>query len=169
MNTTQDDQNQDEKIPDQTGDQSQNDNIETLRTELLQMTELAKRTMADLQNLRRRQDEERRLIITMANVDLVKSLLPILDNLERGIEHAPETDSEWFKGMEISVKQLQKTMQDNGLKPIEAVGQKFNPDLHEALAHTEGEKDMVIEELEKGYMLGDRVIRHSKVKVGSGI
>ena len=150
---------------DQTKD---NDDMETLRNELLQMTELAKRTMADLQNLRRRQEEERRLIIIMANADLVKSLLPILDNLERALIHAPETNSEWFKGMEISVKQLQKALEDSGLKAIEAIGQKFNPDLHEALGHTEGEKDIVIEELEKGYTLGDRVIRHSKVKVGNG-
>lgn len=151
-------------------DQSQNLKVELIKAELIQMTEMAKRTMADLHNLKRRQEDERRLIITMANVNLVRGILPILDNLERAIIHTPETikNSQWLQGIEMCAKQLDKTLMDAGLKPMETVGQPFNPDLHEALAQSPGPKDTIIEELEKGYLLGERVIRHAKVKVGNG-
>ncbi len=148
--------------------QGANDEQTNLRVELEQMTELAKRTMADFQNYKRRQDDERRVIITMANVDLIRSLIPITDNLDRAKQHVPAGAEEWFKGIEMCSAQLHKVMNDSGMKPIESLNQPFNPDLHEALAQGPGPKDTVIEELEKGYMLGDRVIRHAKVKVGNG-
>lgn len=148
--------------------QGANDEPTNLRAELEQMTELAKRTMADFQNYKRRQDEERRVIITMANVDLIRSLIPITDNLDRAKQHVPAGAEEWFKGIEMCTTQLHKVLNDSGLKPIESLNQPFNPDLHEGLAQGPGPKDTVIEELEKGYMLGDRVIRHAKVKVGNG-
>ena len=139
-----------------------------LREELEQMTELAKRTMADLQNLKRRQEEERKVLVTMGNVDLIKQLLPVLDNLDRAKEHVPEGAEEWFKGLEISINQIHQIFDASGLTPIVCLGEKFNPDFHEALVQGPGEKDEIIEELEKGYLLGDRVIRHAKVKVGNG-
>lgn len=144
--------------------------VELIKNELIQMTEMAKRTMADLHNLKRRQEDERRLIITMANVDLIRTLLPILDNFERAIAHTPEAvkSNQWLQGIEMCAKQLHKALTDAGLKPMETVGQPFNPDFHEALAQSPGPKDAIIEELEKGYILGDRVIRHAKVKVGNG-
>lgn len=148
--------------------QGANDEQTNLRLELEQMTELAKRTMADFQNFKRRQDEERRVIITMANVDLIRSLIPITDNLDRAKQHVPAGAEEWFKGIEMCSAQLHKVMNESGLTPLDSLNQPFNPDLHEALAQGPGPKDIVIEELEKGYMLGDRVIRHAKVKVGNG-
>ncbi len=149
------------------------DEVELLKKELEKMTELAKRTMADLQNLKRRQEEEKRAIIIMANADIMRSMLPILDNLERAFKHMPDSakndqTKEWIQGLEISAKQLAKALEDAGLKPIESLDKPFNPDLHEALAQGPGSKDTVIEELEKGYQLGDRGIRHAKVKVGNG-
>lgn len=147
---------------------SEDSAINNLKQELEQMTELAKRTMADLQNLRRRHEEERRILITTGNTELITDLLPILDNLERAAKHVPEGANEWFKGIEISLTQLHQTLANFGLKPIECVNQDFNPDLHEAIAQDIGEENKIIEELEKGYMLGERVIRHSKVKVGNG-
>lgn len=146
------------------------DELAQTRSELIQMTEMAKRTMADLHNLKRRQEDERRLIITMANVDLIRTLLPILDNFERAIAHTPEAvkNDQWIQGIEMCAKQLHKALTDAGLKPMETVGQTFNPDLHEALAQGPGIKDTITEELEKGYLLGERVIRHAKVKVGNG-
>lgn len=146
--------------------------VEKLQKELADMTEHAKRAMADMQNLKRRHEEERRLIISMANIDLMRSMLPVIDNLDRAKEHAPthnEESAKWFEGIEMSLNQLKKICQDFGLQEIEALGQVFNPELHEALVHGPGEKDQVIEVLEKGYKLGDRVIRHSKVKVGNGM
>ncbi len=148
--------------------QNAEDELTKLRAELEQMTELAKRTMADMQNLKRRQEEERRVIITMANVDLIKSLIPITDNLDRAKQHVPAGAEEWFKGIEMCTTQLHKVLNESGMKPIDTLNQPFNPDLHEALAQGPGPKDMIIEELEKGYLLGDRVIRHAKVKVGDG-
>lgn len=152
---------------DQSAKADQNE-VEALKKDLDEMTELAKRAMADMQNLKRRQEEERKLLISMATIDLVRQILPVLDNLDRAKEHVPDKDSEWFKGIEMSINQLHQIFENIGLKSFETVGQAFNPDLHEALAQGPGEKDIIIEELEKGYMLGERVIRHAKVKVGNG-
>lgn len=139
-----------------------------VKKELAEMTEMAKRTMADLQNLRRRNEEEKRNFITLANAELISGILPALDNLEKAKEHVPAENSEWFKGIEMSINQLHQTLNEAGLKPIETTGQKFNPNFHTALSSCPGDENIVMEELEKGYMLGSRVIRHAKVKVGNG-
>jgi molecular chaperone GrpE len=146
----------------------QNKQIEELQTQLQEMTEMAKRAMADMQNMKRRQEEERSQIILRANANLISNLIPVLDNLNRAIKHTPEGAEDWAKGIEMSIKQIQSSFTEAGLAEIEALGQPFNPDLHEALMQGPGEKDLVIEELEKGYMLGSLVLRHSKVKVGTG-
>lgn len=139
-----------------------------LKKDLEEMTEMAKRAMADMQNLRRRQEEERSSLIKMANANLIGDLLPILDNLDRAKEHAPEGLGDWWQGLEISIKQLHQVFENTGLKAMESLNQTFNPDLHEAMAEGPGTKDTVVEEFEKGYTLGDRVLRHAKVKVGNG-
>lgn len=136
--------------------------------ELEHVTELAKRAMADLQNLKRRQEEEKIHWIKMANADLMKKILPILDNLDLAKKHMPEGAEGWYKGIEMSINQLQQTMLDAGLTPLETIGQPFDPDKHEAITQGPGEKDTIIEEFEKGYKLGDYIIRHAKVKVGDG-
>lgn len=165
---TQDPATTEEESSTQTTSATEPTEIEKLALELEQMTELAKRTMADLQNMRRRQEEERSQLYAMANFNLTRDLLPILDNLERAIQHLPQTGEEAYKGLEMSVNQFHKVMMENGLSPIESLGQPFNPDFHEALAQGPGPKDIVTEELERGYLLGNRVIRHAKVKVGNG-
>ncbi|MFA6991895.1 MAG: nucleotide exchange factor GrpE [Candidatus Gracilibacteria bacterium] len=142
--------------------------IEELKKQLAEMTELAKRTMADMQNLKRRTEEERLGMMTMSNADLIKDVLPIVDNLDRAIAHMPEGAGEWYKGIEMSIKNLHKVLENNGLKKIETVGKHMDPNLHHALVQAPGEKDIILEELEAGYILGDRVIRHAKVKVGNG-
>ncbi|MDP2643087.1 MAG: nucleotide exchange factor GrpE [Candidatus Peregrinibacteria bacterium] len=148
------------------------DELAKLREELAQMTETAKRTMADMQNLRRRYEEEKKSLVMMANTDLIKDILPIFDNFKRAQTHAPkdanEETTKWLEGIGMSITQLEKLLQDFGVKKIESLGQKFNPDFHEALAQDKGEKDIVLEELESGYTLGDKVLRHAKVKVGNG-
>ncbi len=136
-----------------------NQEVENLRQELEQMSELAKRTMADFQNFRRRQEEEQSLLIKMAAMGLMKSLLPILDNFNRA-------ETEATDGLKMCIAQFKKVLEDHGLTIIDPLNQPFNPDFHEALLEGEGEKDLVIEVLEKGYMLGDRVLRHAKVKIG---
>lgn len=144
-----------------TDENTQNEEIENLRKELEEMSELAKRTMADFHNFRRRQEEEQGMLIKMAAVGLMKSLLPILDNFARAENEATE-------GLKMCIAQFKKVLEDHGLTIIDPLNQPFNPDFHEALLEGEGEKDHVIEVLEKGYMLGDRVLRHAKVKVGKG-
>lgn len=142
--------------------------LDKLKNELEVMTETAKRTMADIQNMKRRQDEEKSTIIYMANAALIKGLLPSLDGLNRAKQHVPEGAEDWAKGIQMCIEQINQTMQSVGLTPIESVGTTFNPDLHEAITSGAGEQDTVIEELEKGYTLGDKVLRHAKVKIGNG-
>lgn len=141
---------------------------EAPQDELAQMTETAKRAMADLQNLKRRQEEEKSYWIRMANADLMKKILPIVDNLELAKKHMPEGAEGWYKGIEMSINQMQQALKDSGLTPLETVGQPFDPEKHEAIAQGPGNKDEVVEEFEKGYSLGDFIIRHAKVKVGDG-
>jgi molecular chaperone GrpE len=144
------------------------DKTKKLEEDLAEMTEYAKRAMADLQNMKRRIEEERQLLTTMANIGLISSLIPIIDNLERGMGHVPEDAKEWAQGVIMSINQLKKMCEDAGLKEIESLGHPFNPELHEALMEGPGEKNTVTEVFEKGYKLGNRVIRHTKVKVGNG-
>ncbi len=139
----------------------EDDEISKLKEELEQMNELAKRTMADFQNFKRRQDEEREMLIKLANIGLIKAILPTLDNLHRA-------EAEWTEGVKMCVTQLEKTLEDSGLEEIQAEGAEFNPELHEALIQVPGEMDMVIAVIEKGYKVGNRVVRHAKVQVGNG-
>ncbi|MDD3861800.1 MAG: nucleotide exchange factor GrpE [Candidatus Gracilibacteria bacterium] len=148
--------------------EEKNAEIEKLKKELTDMTELARRTMADMQNLRRHTEEERVETILMANYDLVKRLLPVLTTLELAEKHVPDKAADWYKGIDMAIKDMYKALEEIGLQKIETVGKPFDPNFHEALLHEAGEKDMVLEEFEAGYILGKRVIRHAKVKVGNG-
>lgn len=149
-------------------DSSQQQEVEQLKKELADMTELARRTMADMQNLRRRADEERVDTIFMANYDLIKRLLPILTSLELAEKHVPDQAADWYKGIDMAIKEMYKALEETGLQKIPTTGHPFDPNFHEALTQGPGEKDMVTEEFESGYILGKRVIRHAKVKVGNG-
>jgi molecular chaperone GrpE len=146
--------------------------IENLKKELDEMTETAKRAMADMQNLRRRIEEERSQIFTMATAETIKEMLPILDNIELALKHTPKNipkdAQEWLKGLNMSLNKLKEVFKNLGLTPIESLNQPFNPDLHEAIAEGPGKENTVIEEFEKGYRLRNHIIRHAKVKVGNG-
>jgi molecular chaperone GrpE len=150
------------------GQESADGDLENLKAELEKMTILAQRTMADFQNYKRRQEEEYGQMVSRANASLITSLLPIVDNLDRAIEHKPAEPAEWVQGIEISTNQLHKTLQEAGVEPIEPLNQPFDPDLHQALVQSPGPENTVVEVLEKGYKIGNRVIRHAKVKVGNG-
>lgn len=142
-------------------EQANNEESDNLKQELEKMTELAQRAMADFQNYKRRQEEEQGMLIQTANIGLIKALIPVLDNLQR-------SESDWTDGIKICVNQFKDTLKNAGLEEIQAEGAKFDPDFHEALLQGPGESDMVIEVLEKGYRVGNRVVRHAKVKVGDG-
>ncbi len=139
-----------------------------LKEELTQMTETAKLAMADLQNLKRRTEEERAAVFAMASAELITRLLPILDNLNRATQHIPEGADDWYKGVEMCITNLNTTLEEAGLTRMETTEKEFNPNLHEAVMQGPGKQNIITEELEAGYTLGERVIRHAKVKVGNG-
>ena len=104
--------------------------------------------------------------------DVIEKILPVVDNLERGLASVPEAEkaSPIAEGMEKIYKQLMKTLDDLGVKPIEAVGKEFNPDFHNAVMHVEDEEageNTIVEEFQKGYIYRDTVVRHSMVKVAN--
>lgn len=145
---------------------------ERLKKQLEEVTEQAKRAAADLINYKRRVEEDQKNFIEFANSGLLLELLPILDNLERAYKHIPE-DSEQAKDFGKGIIQIydhfKTTLQKAGLTRIKAEpGTQFNPHFHEALISGQGEKDKILEELEKGYTLSGRVLRPAKVKVGDG-
>lgn len=128
------------------------------------------RAQADFDNYRRRTLKEREELAAYASMKLVTQLLPIVDNFERATNAAAQGgDSESFlKGIEMIFRQLSQTLEQEGLKPIESVGEPFNPDFHQAIMQVESdehEEGIVVEEVQKGYMLKDRVLRPAMVKV----
>ncbi len=135
------------------------------------LTETAKRALADLKNYRKRVEEERGAFAQFANVALILELIPILDNFNRAFAAVPDeiSKTEWFKGALLLEQQLVGIVRKQGVTEIpSSIGKPLDPKIHEAIATGPGEKDTVIEEFEKGYMLGDKVIRPAKVKVGDG-
>jgi len=128
------------------------------------------RTQADFVNYKRRSEQEREEIGKFANNQLILSLLPVLDDLERAFESiTPQVARfKWVEGIRLIERKLQSALEAQGLSQIKALGEPFDPNLHEATMHSKGEEGMVVQELQKGYMLHDRVIRPSIVVVGNG-
>lgn len=127
------------------------------------------RLAADFENYKRRTRQELADRTQYANEELLRKLLPILDNLRRAMEHAPEgTDRNWFEGLRMVVRQFEDTLQSQGVSPIPAVGEKFDPAQHEAIAREETddhEEGTIVEEMQPGYRLHERVLRPTLVKV----
>lgn len=131
-----------------------------------------KRQMAEFDNFRKRTDKEKSAMFEMGASDVIKKLLPVVDNFERGFKSITDEEKEtpFAKGMDMVYKQMIKMLEDLEVKPIEAVGLEFNPDLHNAVMHVEDEsagEGIIVEEFEKGYTYRDTVIRHSMVKVAN--
>jgi molecular chaperone GrpE len=144
--------------------------LEAERAKANEYLEQWRRAAADFANFKRRTEQDRAEMAKLFNESLVKALLPVLDNFERALAAIPDDlkSHSWVEGVSLTEKQLRDTLQKEGLRAIEAVGHKFDPNLHEAVAHDvsdEHEEDSVIEEFQKGYKLHDRVIRPSMVKV----
>lgn len=136
-----------------------------------EMTEAAKRAMADLQNFRKKTEEEKTGFVAFANAALILELLPVLDNFARAFVAVPEEvkKTDWFKGALQIEQQLVSIVGRQGVKEMESqIGKKVDVRFHDALATGPGEKEIIIEEFEKGYLLGDKVLRPAKVKVGDG-
>ena len=134
-----------------------------------ELTDRLKRTMAEFDNFRKRTEKEKSSMYIIGAKEIVEKILPVVDNFERGLAQAQEGDA-FADGMKMIYKQLTTTLDELGVKPIEAVGKEFNPDFHNAVMHVEDEQygeNVVAEELQKGYMYRDSVVRHSMVKVAN--
>jgi molecular chaperone GrpE len=143
--------------------------IAELHLQVSDLTEALQRERADASNIRRRHDEQLAGLKSMTKASIIRDLLPVIDNFERATKHVPKDleDTDFVKGVQGIVKQFEKTLQDIGVERIKTKGEEFDPKIHEAVAMEEGDgkKEVVSEELQAGYKLGDDVIRHAMVKV----
>ena len=136
------------------------------------LTDRLRRQMAEFENFRKRTEKEKSQMFDMGAKTIVEKVLPVIDNFERGLAAVPEDKKEdaFVVGMDKIYKQFLTTLEEAGVKPIEAVGQEFDPNFHNAVMHVEDEElgeNIVAEELQKGYMYRDAVVRHSMVKVAN--
>jgi molecular chaperone GrpE len=128
------------------------------------------RAQADFINYKRRSEQERAEVAQFANSVMVLSLLPILDDFERAFVSIPPRleKTSWVEGIRLVERKLWANLEAQGLSPIKALGEPFDPNLHQAVRQDKGKEGIVIEELQKGYRLNDRVIRPTMVVVGNG-
>lgn len=134
-----------------------------------ELTDRLKRSMAEFDNYRKRTEKEKSSMYMIGAKEIVEKMLPIVDNFERGLAQAVEGDA-FADGMKMIYKQMMTALEGLGVQPIEAVGKEFNPDFHNAVMHVEDEsvgENIVVEELQKGYMYKEFVVRHSMVKVAN--
>lgn len=145
------------------------DKAAELEGQVAQLTEALQRERADATNLRRRHDAEIAQLRTRVKATVVAELLPVIDNFDRALKHVPKdlADNDYVKGVQGVVKQFEKTLADIGVERIKTVGEPFDPNLHEAVSAEEGDGDqeVVSEELQSGFKIGDDVIRHAMVRV----
>ncbi len=137
-----------------------------------ELQDKVKRQMAEFDNFRKRTEKEKSSMFEMGASDMIKKLLPIVDTFERGFNSISEEEREtpFAKGMDMVYKQTMKMLEDSDVKPIEALGMEFNPELHNAVMHVEDDsvgEGIIVEEFEKGYTYRETVIRHSMVKVAN--
>ena len=137
-----------------------------------ELTDKLTRQMAEFDNFRKRTEKEKSQMYEIGAKDIIEKILPVVDNFERGLASMSEEErtTPFAEGMEKIYKQFMTTLEGIGVKPIEAVGQEFNPDFHNAVMHVEDEEfgeNIIAEEFQKGYMYRDSVVRHSMVKVAN--
>ena len=136
---------------------------------IAELTDTLKRLQADFENYKKRADREKDTYSKNANTRLIEKFLSLLDSFALAIKNSNVSDFDKFrKGIEMIYAQFYSILQNEGLRPIEALGKKFDPYKHEVLMQEESEQDnIVLEEFQKGYMLHDHILRHSKVKIGA--
>lgn len=143
---------------------------EQLVKENTELNEALLRERADAMNVRRRAEEDRIKMAGFYKSNVIRELLPVIDNFERSLKHVPKNleTNEYIKGIQGIVRQFEQTLEKMGLRRIATVGQPFDPNLHEAVsAEGEGDNEIVSEELQSGWRLGDEVLRHAMVRVKS--
>jgi molecular chaperone GrpE len=149
------------------------DDCDGLQADLDRFRDLALRSQADFENYKKRAAREKEEAIKYANSSLLEKLIAIVDNFELGLEaaRAEGEKSPVFSGMSMVLKQLMDFLADSGLQPIDATGQKFDPNLHEAIAHEPSDEfpeGIVVRQTRRGYKMKDRLLRPSSVVVSSG-
>ncbi|MDD3339744.1 MAG: nucleotide exchange factor GrpE [Lachnospiraceae bacterium] len=146
--------------------------LEKRDEQIADLTDRLQRSMAEFDNYRKRTEKEKASMYVIGAKDIVEKILPVVDNFERGLDAAGEDKKgdPFLEGMEKIYKQLWTTLEELGVKPIEALGNEFDPNFHNAVMHVEDEEageNAVVEEFQKGYTYKDFVIRHSMVKVAN--
>lgn len=133
--------------------------------------DLLQRTRAEFDNYKKRTAKEKEVLYNNSVIDIMTTVLPVIDNLEKALESCSAEDKTGIvDGVGMVLKQLRDILKAHGITEIEALGQRFNPELHEAVAHVQDDncgENVVVEEMRKGYKAGDRIIRHSMVKVAN--
>lgn len=137
-----------------------------------ELTDRVRRQMAEFDNFRKRTEKEKTQMFETGAKSIVEKILPVVDNFERGLAAVTEEEkgTPFVEGMEKIYKQMMTVLEEAGVKPIEAVGQEFDPNLHNAVMHVEDEEfgeNIIAEEFQKGYMYRESVVRHSMVKVAN--
>ena len=137
-----------------------------------ELTDRLTRQMAEFDNFRKRTEKEKSQMYEVGAKDIIEKILPVVDNFERGLDAVKEEekDDPFVQGMEKVYKHLMTTLEEIEVKPIEAVGKEFDPNLHNAVMHVEDEnfgENIVAEEFQKGYTYRDSIVRHSMVKVAN--
>ena len=143
--------------------------IETQKQELEEKDDRIKRLIAEFENFKKRSSKERENLYSSIMGDIVTSFLPIIDNLEKAVQ-IKTSDEEYKQGIELVLKQFKDVLEANGVKEIESVGHTFNPELHEEITSVTDDSlgvQEIKQEYRKGYMIGDKVIRHSLVVVAN--
>ncbi len=144
--------------------------LDLAKEEIATLNDNYRRSLAEFDNYRKRTDKEKAARFDMGVKSVVEKLLPVVDNFERGLASIDGDKDAFAEGMEKTYKQLLDMLSSLGVTPIEAVGQKFNPDFHNAVMHIEDENEpenTIVEEFQKGYKPGDTVVRYSMVKVAN--
>ena len=143
--------------------------IELLLQQINELTNALQRERADAINIRRQHDEQISNLRTIVKSNVVRDLLPVVDNFELSLKHLPKDleGNDYIKGIQSIVMQFEKTLSSLGVERIKTVGEAFNPHFHEAVTMDEGDgtKEIVSDELQAGYKIGDDVIRHAMVRV----
>jgi molecular chaperone GrpE len=150
-------------------DTADNRHIADLEKQITELTNALQIERADATNIRRRHEEELVGLRTRLKSQVVRDLLPVIDNFDRALKHVPAEleGNDYIKGVSGVVKQFEKTLTDLGVQRIKTVGEPFDPRYHEAVSVEEGDgsEEVVSEELQSGYRIGNDVIRHAMVKV----
>lgn len=137
-----------------------------------ELTDKYKRTFAEFDNFRKRSEKEKSAMFELGAKSIIEKILPVIDNFERGFQTVDEEDKEdaFVVGMDKVYKQMVSTLEEAGVKAIDAVGQKFDPNFHNAVMHIEDDnfgENEIAEEFQKGYTYRESVVRHSMVKVAN--